>query len=97
MIAYKFAAVCTILGIVAAVAVAHPSDVTQEGRFLKAAKFNVSGANLTHNARRSRSHMAASGVRRNAHQTSTFWRDNGVITAASRCCHLTFDSRIAFF
>jgi hypothetical protein len=43
MIAYKFAAVCTILGIVVAVAVAHPSAVTQEGRFPKAAKFDVSG------------------------------------------------------
>jgi hypothetical protein len=43
MIAHKFAAVCTILGVVvAAVAVAHPS-VTQEGRVLKAAKIDVSG------------------------------------------------------
>jgi hypothetical protein len=44
MIAYKFAAVCTILGIVVAVAMAHPSTVTQEGMFPKAAKFDVSGS-----------------------------------------------------
>ena len=37
MIAYKFAAVfaSTILGIAVAVAVAHPSAVTQDAKFLK--------------------------------------------------------------
>jgi hypothetical protein len=45
MIAYKFAAVfaSTMLGIAVAVAVARPSVETQDGRFLKAAKFDVSG------------------------------------------------------
>ena len=45
MIAYKFAAVfaSTMLGIAVAAAVARPSAVTQDGRFLKAAKFDVSG------------------------------------------------------
>jgi hypothetical protein len=45
MIAHKFAAVfaTTILGIAVAVAVAHPSAVTQDAKFPKAAKFDVSG------------------------------------------------------
>jgi hypothetical protein len=45
MIAYKVAAVfaSTMLGIAVAVAVARPSVVMQDGRFLKTAKFDVSG------------------------------------------------------
>jgi hypothetical protein len=45
MIAYKFAAIfaSTVLGIAVAVAVARPSAVTQDGRFLKTAKFDASG------------------------------------------------------
>jgi len=46
MFAYKFTAVfaATILGIAVAVALAHPSAEMQEGKFLKAAKFDVSGS-----------------------------------------------------
>jgi hypothetical protein len=44
MLAYKFAALfaSTILGIAVAVALAHPSAETNDGKFLKAAKLDFS-------------------------------------------------------